>query len=805
MRTKHARLFLGPAIGLAVVLGAYLWDGGQAKSADQPASGATRLLRYADISKDKVVFSYAGDLWTASRDGGTARRLTTSPGDKLYPKFSPDGKWIAFTAEYDGNPDVYIIPAEGGEPKRLTFHPAADIVLGWSPDGKNVLFRSDRAVAPPNRNTRLYLVSTQGGSAKVLPVPRGDLTSFSPDGAKIAYIESSQENRTWKRYRGGWNLPIAIYDLKKNTYEELPKSSGMDMFPMWHGNTIYFISDRDGVMNLYSYDLASKQTKKLTDYKEFDIKWPSLGPDPFVYENAGLLYEFPLPNGKPLNISNQVQAKDLAARSDFKTVAKNAGSCGLSPSAARAVLEARGNIFTVPTEHGSIRDLSTDTSSVHELNPAWSPDGKSIAFLSDKTGEYELYTRPQMGGEATRITTDGGVYRYGPAWSPDSKKLLYWDKTHRLWYVGVDDKTPVLVYKSDYRAIGDATSSPHRRCLTYPHSHPRGANDVFLYSLETKKATQLSSGFYNDNNPVFDHNGKYLYFISTRFFYPSIGQLDQRYNYYSTDGIFAVTLKADEESPFKPQSDEEKAADEKKKDDADKKDDKKEDKKAGDEKEKDDKKDEKKDEKKEEPVKPIQVDLDGIGNRIAPVPLPAAILSGLAGRKDKFFYLTTPQEARQFGTEDQQKPRNVLHVYDVTKREDKVLLEGIDAYDLDKEGKKLIYKAGPVYGVIEAAPGKKVGEGKLDLGGLQVEVDPREEWKQIFHEAWRIERDFYWDPAMTGHNWKQIGDRYEALLPCVAHRSDLNYLIGEMIAELSTSHTYVGGGDQPQPPKISVR
>ena len=809
MKKQHVRLSLAALISLIFLLGIYSAARLQAASpaaplAGQPPTGPTRLLRYADISKDKVVFSYAGDLWIASREGGAAVRVTASAGDKLYPKFSPDGKWIAFTASYDGNPDVYIIPAEGGEPKRLTFHPAADIVLGWSPDGKNVLFRSDRAVAPPSRTTRLYLVSTQGGMPQVLPVPRGDLTSFSPDGSKIAYIETSQENRTWKRYRGGWSLPIAIYDLKKNTYEELPKSSGMDMFPMWHANTIYFISDRDGVMNLYSYDLASKQTKKLTDYKEFDVKWPSLGPDAIVYENAGLLYEFNLQSGKARNIPIQVHAEDLEARAEFKSVAQNIGSFALSPSAARAVMEARGNIFTVPTEHGSIRDLSTDTSGVHELNPAWSPDGKSIAFLSDKTGEYELYTRPQMGGEAARITTDGSVYRYGPAWSPDSKKLLYWDKTNKLWYVGVDDKKPVLVDKGDYGAIADAAWSPDSRWLTYSKPHRRGANDVILYSLETKKATQLSSGFYNDTNPVFDHNGKYLYFISTRFFYPSIGQLDQRYNYYSTDGIFAVTLKADEESPFKPQSDEEKAADEKKKDDADKKDDKKEDKQASDAQKKDEKKDEKKEEKKEEPVKPIQVDLDGIGNRIAPVPLPAAILSGLAGRKDKFFYLTTPQEARQFGTDDQQKPRNILHVYDVTKREDKLLLEGIDAYDLDKEGKKLIYKAGPVYGVIEAAPGKKVGEGKLDLSGLQVQVDPREEWKQIFHEAWRIERDFYWDPAMTGHNWTQIGDRYEALLPWVAHRSDLNYLIGEMIAELSTSHTYVGGGDQPQPPKIGV-
>jgi tricorn protease len=783
MKRTLARVFVGTLVCLAFLSSADYRISGQAPAREQPPSGPTRLLRYADISKDKVVFSYAGDLWVAPRQGGAARRLTSGAGDKLYPKFSPDGKWIAFTAAYDGNPDVYVLSADGGEPKRLTFHPTNDIVLGWTPDGKNVLFRSDRAVAPPARTTRLYLVSTQGGPAKVLPPPRGDLTSFSPDGNKIAYIETAQENRTWKRYRGGWNLPIAIYDLKNNTYEELPKSNGMDMFPMWHANTIHFISDRDGVMNLFSYDLGSQQTKKLTDYKEYDIKWPSLGPDAIVYENGGLLYEYNLQTAKASNIAIQVHAEDLEARPEFKNVSQNIGGFSLSPSGARALLEARGNIFTVPTEHGNIRTLTTDNSSVHELNPAWSPDGKLVAYLSDKTGEYEIYTRPQMGGAETRITSDGGIYRYGPSWSPDSKKLLYWDKAHQLWFVGVEDKKPVLVDKSDYGDIGDATWSPDSRWLTYSKPHRRGANDVFLYLLENKKITQVSSGFYNDNNPVFDGDGKYLYFISTRYFFPSIGQLDQRFNYYSTDGVFAVTLKTDEESPFKPQSDEEKAAGEKK----------------------EEKKDEKKDEKKEEAVKPIPIDLEGIGKRIAPVPVPAGILNGLAARKDKFFYLTTPQEARQFGTGQERQPRNVLHVYDVTKREDKVLLDGIDGYDLDKEGKKVIYKAGSVYGVVEAIPGKaKVGEGKLDLSGLQVQIDPRQEWKQIFHEAWRVERDFYWDPNMTGHNWKQIGARYEALLPWVAHRTDLNYLIGEMISELSTSHTYVGGGDQPQAPQIGV-
>jgi tricorn protease len=307
-------------------------------------------------------------------------------GDELYPKFSPDGKWIAFTGEYDGNPDVYVVSAEGGEPKRLTFHPSNDMVLGWTPDGKDILFRSDRFSAPPSRYTKLFLVSPHGGTARPLPVPRASLTTFSPDGNKIAYLETSQEFRTWKRYRGGWSLPIAIYDLKKNSYEELPKTAGMDLFPMWHDNAIFFISDREGVMNLYSYDLGSKQTKKLTDYKEYDIKWPSLGPDAIVYENGGLLYEFNIASGKTRSLSILVRAEDIETRPEFKNVAQSIGSYSLSPSAARALVEARGNIFTIPAEHGSIRTLTTEHSGIHELNPAWSPDGKWIAYLSDKTG-----------------------------------------------------------------------------------------------------------------------------------------------------------------------------------------------------------------------------------------------------------------------------------------------------------------------------------------------------------------------------------------------------------------------------------
>jgi len=757
----------------------------------------TRLMRYPDVSRDHIVFTYAGDLWIVPRAGGQARRLTAHPGDEIFPKFSPDGKQIAFTGDYDGNVDVYVMPSDGGEPRRLTYHPAADNVLGWTPDGKKILFRSNRFSQPPDI-TRLFLISPEGGNPEMLPVPRASLTSFSPDGERIAYLPTSQDFRTWKRYRGGWKPPIGIYDLKKNTYSELPNTTGMDLFPMWHGDTIYFINDGDGVMNLYRYDLGTKKTAKLTNFTEYDIKWPSLGPDAIVFENGGALYTFDLATQKQTQIHVTVAGDDVEARPEIRKVADQIRGGAISPTGSRAVFEARGDIFTVPAEHGSPRDI-TMTPGVHEQNPAWSPDGKWIAYLSDKTGEFELYVRPQMGGDETRITTDGTMYRYGPVWSPDSKKLLFWDKSLRLWYVDVDQKQPVQVDQDHFQQIADGAWSPDSKWIAYSKTGTNTQNALYLYSLDQKKASRITSGFYNDQNPVFDPEGKYLFLVSTRFYYPSQGVFDQRFNYYDSTGIFALTLQANEVSPFAPQSDEEKAADAEKAD-KDKAADKSGDQNAAGG-------DNSKDQKAEEKApKPVQIDLDGLGNRIAQVPIPAGIYGNLSVRKGKVFYVSTPQEALEAGNPSGGgRPRGTLHVYDLKDRSDKVLLEGVNGYDLTLDGSKVLYQSANVWGITDATPGKaKVGDGHLNTDAMETLVDPKAEWAEMLHEAWRIERDFYWDPGMGGLDWAKIEKRYAALLPYVKHRSDLSYLLGEMIAELSTSHTYVVPGESVPITRLSV-
>ncbi|MGB7062039.1 MAG: S41 family peptidase [Candidatus Zixiibacteriota bacterium] len=760
----------------------------------------TRLLRFPDIHGERIVFVYGGDLWTVSSDGGLARRLTSFDGYEAFPKFSPDGELIAFTAAYDGNGDVYVMPAEGGEPRRLTYCPSGgqpsggvtldDWVIDWYPNGKEILFRSARETFPA---IRLFRIGVDGGFPEALKLPESGLASLSPDGSKIAYNRNLREFRTWKRYYGGRAQDIWIYDLKTDAVEKITDWKGTDNMPMWHEDKIYFNSDREHKLNIYCYDTKTKDIRKITNHTEYDVKWPSLGPGAIVYENGGYLYVLDLATEKTKKITVEVPSERILTRPTWEKVEDLILDYSLSPSAKRALFTARGEVFTVPEEKGEVRNL-TQTPVIREIAAAWSPDGKWVAYLSDRTGEYELYIRPQDGtGEEERITYDGECYRFRPVWSPDSKKLLYSDKRFRLFYVDIEKKEPVLVDKAEVSEIHDYVWSSDSKWIAYSKNNPAYFASVYLYSLDKGKVHQITDDLTDDFLPAFDPEGKYLYFISARTFSPTFGDFERSdYVYRNVRNIYLATLQADSLSPFAPESDEEKVdEDEEKEDDEDKDEDK--------DKDKDKKKDK---EKGKDKSKDIQIDLEGIDQRIVGVPIESGNYTSIAAAEGKLFYLATPAIRERGGSGNGQ---NELRMFDMEEREENTLISGIDGYNISPDGEKIIYKSGNTYGIIDAKKGSnKVGDGKLSTSGMEMKVDPQGEWKQVFEEAWRLERDFFYDPDMHGVDWKGMKKKYGQLVPHVAHRWDLTYLLGELIGELTTSHTYVGGGKMPKSKPVNV-
>jgi len=741
-----------------------------------------RLMRFPDIRKDKIVFVYAGDLWLVPSEGGIARRLTTHQGLELVPKFSPDGQWIAFTGQYDGATDVYLIPAQGGEPKRLTFCPSFentserhgfdDMVLGWHPDNQRVLFRSWR-FSYNSWFQRLFLVDKNGGFPEVLPLPEAGLTSFSPGGDRIAYNRIFRNFRTWKRYKGGLAQDIWIYDLKKNQVERITDFEGTDTYPMWHQDKIYFGSDRDHTMNIFAYDLKTKETKKLTFHDDFDVKWPSLGPDAIVYESGGYLYVLDLATETGRRITVQIPDDAVLARPEIVSVDDYLTEFALSPDSKRAVFVARGDVFTVPEKKGNTRNLSNSSAS-KEKNAVWSPNGKWIAYISDKTGEDELYIIPQDGkGKEIKVTKDGHTYRFPPVWSPDSKKLLFADNDFKLYYVDIDVKKLNLVDSSLVWRIPDYSWSPDSRWIVYSKRATNLMYSIFLYSLEKAKSFRVTEDFTFDREPVFDPEGRYLYFLSRRDFNAAIGRMDFNFTYDEMTRIYVVTLQADTPSPLAPESDE-----------------------VGIEEEKQEKEDQgKKDqEEKIKKVKEIKIDLDGIGDRVVALATDPGNYEKLKAAERKILYLSQPTR-----TLTGDRPKKTLHLYDMEERKNHELISSIDDYDLSGDGKNLIYKSGKKYGIIEAKPGgHKVGDGELKFTQMEMKVDRKKEWRQIFDEVWRWERDFFYDPNMHGVDWQIMRKMYGEFLPHVSHRYDLTYVLGEMIGELCCSHAYVGGGDKPE-------
>ncbi|HTR22970.1 MAG TPA: PDZ domain-containing protein [Terriglobales bacterium] len=779
-----------------------------------------RLMLFPDIHNDKVAFVYGGDIWLASSSGGEARRITSHAGRELFPKFSPDGKWLAFTAQYDGNLNVYVMPVDGGQPTQLTFfqgqaQPLSDRmgflneVIGWTQDSQNVIFLSRRD-ASNGWTKRPYTVSVNGGMPKPMIMDEGGFLSFSPDGGKVAYNRIFRNFRQWKRYTGGLAQDITILDLKTNTVDGLvPHTDYTDTFPMWHGNTIYFTSDRgdDHRLNIYGYDTASKQVQQFTNFTDWDCMFPSMGPNGVVFENGGYLYTFDFQTHKATKLTIYINGVRDQAMKHWTDASRHITDFDIAPDGKRAVFAARGEVFTVPAKEGSIRNL-TQSPAVREQKVAWSPNGQYIAYISDRTGEDEIYISPQDGqGPEEAITSGHKGFMFQPLWSPDSSKIAWADKDLKLWYVDVKAKQPVEVDKAKFAEITNYSWAPDSKWLAYDKPEESGISVVYLYSLADKKITQVTSVMANSFAPIFDPGKRYLYFLSDRDFNEVLGNIDFEFANPKTTRVYMVTLTADEPSPFPALSDETKIKTEEPAATATPNPESKPEGKKGKKAEGKEQKPEEKtaETEKKEPPKVFKIDLDGLQNRIVALAVPPSQIRSFDASKDAIYYGTTPVGGLS-GPIPGEDP--AIHAFDLKDRKDKVLVEGATRFALSVDGSKLLYRSdGGKFGIIDAKPPDsphKPSDGSIDVSGMKAEVDPPAEWKEIYNEVWRQERDYFFEPSMNGVDWQKIHDQYAQLLPYVADRYSLTYIMAGMIGELSNSHTYVGGGEYPDFPHVNV-
>jgi tricorn protease len=768
---------------IAAVLLAFLCTASWSSAADE----APLLVQAPTMSKTQIVFAYGGYLWSVPRAGGEARQLTTG-GHETRPKFSPDGTWIAFTGQYDGNVDAYVMPADGGEPKRLTWHPDPDVVVGWTPDGKKVLISSAREAYADF--DRLYTIPVEGGVPEVLPMWRGEAASYSPDATRIAYVPNLKWQVAWKRYHGGQTTPVYVLRLSDLQLEKIPRENSNDDEPVWIGDTVYFLSDRKGSVTIFAYDTKTKNVKQVLDNKGLDVKSLSAGPDSLVYEQFGGIYTLDLKTEKASKVNIHISGDLPATRPYYEKVGAQIQNAAISPTGARAVFEARGEILTVPAEKGDVRNL-TRTTAVAERDPAWSPDGKSIAFFSDESGEYALHIVDQTGlGTVKKINLGNPPsFFYAPLWSPDSKKIAYTNKRLNLWYVDVAKGTPVKVTADRYEDPSSTmteTWSPDSKWLTYAKFLENHMRNIFVYSLETGKESQITDGTSDARYPIFDKNGKTLYFAASTDLGLSIGWLDlSSYQHPVSRSVYAVVLKKGDASPVEPQSDEEKAAGDDKAKDADKS---KEPVKGADKGKEGDKKDE----------VTVTIDLDGIGQRIVAMPIKAANYIGLDAGKTGILFLS---EIPSVPSLTEPTPVSVSK-FDLSTRKTEPFLGGLGGFVVSANGEKVLYRQGPGWFIAPTAVVPKPGDGALNLDAMEVYTDPRAEWNQMYHEVWRIERDFFYDPNHHGLNIAAAEKKYAPYLKGAGGRADVNHLFDEMLGELTVGHMFIGGGDVPQPKKV---
>ena len=737
-----------------------------------------RLLRMPDINKDLIAFVYTGDIWTVPSSGGEAKRLTSHEGMEIFPRISPDGKWIAFSGEYSGSRQVYVMPVTGGTPKQLTYYNDVGrmpprggfdyITMDWTPDSKKILVRANRTPFG-ERMGKYFLVDINGGLETPLQIPEVGGGSFSPDGKQIVYTPISREFRTWKRTKGGRAQDVWIYNLEKNTSRRITTFPGTDQHPIWYKNKIFFVTDRDLTLNFYSYDLDTKEFAKITDHDKFDVLWPSGQDGLVVYENGGCLYKLNLDTGKTEKVTVDINFDNPNILPYFKNVKDfiSRFGAGISPSGKRAVFDARGDIFTVPAEKGITYNL-TRTQGVREMYPVWSPDGSSIAYISDETGNWEIYVMNLKTKKTEQVTKNHEVWKFPVEWSPNSKMLLFEDMNRELQIVDLASKKITKVDKGLWSDFDDYSWSPDSKWIMYVKTGANKLSSIWVYSLEKNEIQPLLDNQYENHSPIFSSCGKYVYFLSERDFnMDTFSNMEFDFVYSKTTRIYSVALTADAPKLFKDENDVEEGPEA----DKDGKGSEKGKKKPADKGKKDAAKD------KKTPVTTIE--FDGINDRVDAFPLPTDNYLGIADLDGNLLY----------------RGDDGLYIFDMKEKKSELVIKGARIRGIAANKKKLLYQARDKWGIIDIKPKQKVGDGELKLDGLTMKIDPKKEWKQIYNEGWRIYRDWFYVKNMHGVDWVKMREKYAELLPYVSHRADLDYIFGELVGELNAGHCYVNWGD----------
>jgi len=738
----------------------------------------TGLLRFPAIHGNQIVFSYAGDLYTVDSQGGTARKLTSHKGYEMFPRFSPDGEHIAFTGQYDGNTEVYVIPSKGGSPRRLTYtatlqrDDVADrmgpnnIVMTWTPDGKHVVFRSRKKSFNPFIG-QLYKVSLDGDIPQQLPLPEGGFCSYSPDGQKLAYNQVFREFRTWKHYRGGMADEIWIHDMNTHETNAITDNKAQDIIPMWKDNTLYFLSDRNWRMNLYKYDMQTKNVSQLTHFEQYDVKFPSMCHNHIVFENGGFIYRFNLKTEEsqlvPISISNDI----TYSRKNIVNASEHIQNYGLSPNGERLIFSARGDIFSVPSKEGITYNLNRSPDA-HERDGKWAPNGTNIAYLSDMDGEFEIYMQDQQGDNPpVQLTRDADTYKYTLKWSPDSKKILWSDAAFNLKYINIKNKKTTLIDTSGFGEIEDYQWSPDSKWITYAKEDSNDFSVIWVYNTQNGNKFRVTRGWYSSDEARFSTDGKYLVFSSKRTFEPIFSHVEWNYAYNDMEKVYLVTLQKETPSPLGPKNDLVVV-------------------------EKENQNPQDTDQTKTPEVVEVQIDQTGIHNRIIALPVKPSNYSHIHLINDKVYY-------RKYDSDKQP----TISMFDLKEQKETTLGKNMN-FTLSPNNKKMLVKKNTSFAVIDLPEAKIDMEETVDLSDMKVQIDPKKEWQQIFDESWRQMRDFFYVENMHGMDWKKIKSRYSKLLPYVNHRNDLTYLIGLMISELNVGHAYVQSGDRPEPEKIKT-